>query len=71
MEVLDNPLVEFLQLKIVSRLGWEHIAPALASGSTPGRTLGRLLKNHLYGIVSLDKEVKANPYDLSTISTVF
>ncbi|KAJ5111143.1 hypothetical protein N7532_001678 [Penicillium argentinense] len=70
MEVLDNTLIEFLQLKITSKMGVDHIVPMIASGSTPGRTLKYLPKNIKNGAVALDEEVRVNPRDRSTLATV-
>lgn len=71
MESLDNPLMRFLQLKVITKLGAVQIAPLLAAGSTPGRALKYLPKDFRSGVVAIDEEVHVNPQDRSTVSTVF
>ncbi|KAJ6111908.1 hypothetical protein N7523_007969 [Penicillium sp. IBT 18751x] len=72
MEALDTPLQRWLQLNVVSKLGGLHIAPLLASGSTPGRTLRYLPKStRPSGAVALNEQVQINAHDRSTTATVF
>lgn len=72
MEVLDNPFQRFLQLNVVSKLGGLHLAPLLATGSTPGRTLRYLPKStRPSGLVALNEQVQINAQDRPTMATVF
>lgn len=69
MEILENPILEFLQLKVTSQLGGEHLGPMLAAASNSAHTLKYLPKKFRRGAVSLDEEVKANPRDRPAIAT--
>jgi hypothetical protein len=69
MEILETPILEFLQLKVFSRLGPERLGPLLAATSNAAHTLKYLPKNYRRGLVPLEEEIKANPHDRSTIST--
>lgn len=61
MEVLDNPFLEFMQLTVMSQMGHEHFAPALAAASTPGLSLKYMPQTYRKGIVSPNEEVRAKP----------
>jgi hypothetical protein len=68
MEILGNSILEFLQLKVLSRLGGEHLGPLLAASSNSAHTLKYLPKNYRRGVVPLDEEIKVNPQDRSAIA---
>lgn len=69
MEILDTSILEFLQLRVFSQLGQEHLGPLLAATSNSAHTLKNLPKDYRRGLVPLDDEIKVNPHDRSTIST--
>lgn len=69
MEIIDTPILEFLQLKVFSQLGQEHLGPLLAATSNSAHTLKYLPKDYRRGVVPLDDEIKVNPHDRSVIST--
>lgn len=71
MEVLDNPWLEFLQLKVLRIMNEQHIGPGLAASSTPGLSLKHLPPTHKKGIVLPNEEVRVKPQTRSTISTRF
>ncbi|CEJ57203.1 hypothetical protein PMG11_05904 [Penicillium brasilianum] len=69
MEILESPILEFLQLKFFGQLGGEYLGPQLAVSSTSAHTLKYLPKTYRRGVVPLDEEIKANPHDRRAIAT--
>lgn len=69
MEILESPVLEFLQLKVFGQLDGEHLGPLLAAHSNSARTLKYLPKTFRRGVVPLDEEVKVNPHNRPTIAT--
>lgn len=69
MEVLDNPFLEFMQLTVMTQMGHEHFAPALAASSTPGLSLKYMPQTYRKGIVSPNEDVQAKPHARSTGAT--
>jgi hypothetical protein len=69
MEILDSPILEFLQLKVFSQLGQEHLGPLLAATSNSAHTLKYLPKDYRRGVVPLEEEINVNPHDRSAIAT--
>ncbi|KAJ6117373.1 hypothetical protein N7512_007098 [Penicillium capsulatum] len=69
MEVLDDPLLEFMQLTVMHQMGHEHFASALAAASTPGLGLKYMPPSNRKGITPYNEEVQANPCTRSTVAT--
>ncbi|KAJ5377440.1 uncharacterized protein N7496_004849 [Penicillium cataractarum] len=69
MEILESPILEFLQLKVFGQLGGEQLGPILTAHSNSARTLKYLPKTYRRGVVPLDEQVKANPHDRPAIAT--
>lgn len=69
LEALENPVLEFVALKIASKQGLDKVAPMFATMYSPGHILKYLPRLSQEGVVARDSDVIAKPRQRSYSST--
>ncbi|KAJ6170735.1 Monooxygenase FAD-binding [Penicillium canescens] len=70
LEALENPLLEFMALKVIGKMSIDKLAPKFAEIYSPGHVLKYLPGPSLGGIVARDKDISAKPSQRSLHATV-
>ena len=67
---MENPLLEFMALKVMGKMSLDALAPKFAEIHSPGHVLKYLTGPSLGGVVARDKDISAKPSQRSLHATV-